>query len=87
MIYIPVPMLFAVQPAIISVEEVRTEDSSPAALRKSRLCSAWIRKHGQAIISTTRQPNTPGVNGSGTLLGVGGQKRSRSAQQIFRSCR
>ena len=26
--------------------------------------------HGQAIISATRQPNTPGVSGSGTLLGV-----------------
>jgi general secretion pathway protein D len=28
------------------------------------------KEHGQAIISATRQPNTPGVNGSGTLLGI-----------------
>ncbi len=28
------------------------------------------KEHGQAIISATRQPNTPGVNGTGTLLGV-----------------
>ena len=25
---------------------------------------------GQSIISATRQPNTPGVTGSGTLLGI-----------------
>ena len=29
-----------------------------------------IQDKGQAIISATRQPNTPGVNGSGTLLGI-----------------
>jgi hypothetical protein len=29
-----------------------------------------FREKGQAIISATRQPNTPGVSGSGTLIGV-----------------
>jgi hypothetical protein len=28
------------------------------------------KEHGQAIISATRQPNTAGVSGSGTLLGL-----------------
>ncbi|MFZ0637759.1 MAG: hypothetical protein WAM08_19720, partial [Candidatus Acidiferrales bacterium] len=27
------------------------------------------QEHGQVIVSATRQPNTPGVNGTGTLLG------------------
>jgi hypothetical protein len=27
-------------------------------------------EHGQAIISATRQPNTAGVSGSGTLMGL-----------------
>jgi general secretion pathway protein D len=27
-------------------------------------------QQGQVIVSATRQPNTPGVNGSGTLLGL-----------------
>ena len=33
-------------------------------------CADCDNDHGQAIISATRQPNTVGVNGSGTLLGV-----------------
>ena len=28
------------------------------------------KERGQAIISATRMPNTPGVSGSGTLVGV-----------------
>ena len=28
------------------------------------------KAHGQAMIAATRQPNTPGVTGSGTILGV-----------------
>ena len=27
-------------------------------------------QRGEVIVSATRQPNTPGVNGSGTLLGI-----------------
>jgi len=29
-----------------------------------------IKDKGQAIISATRRPNTPGVNGNGTLFGI-----------------
>jgi general secretion pathway protein D len=28
------------------------------------------KEHGQAIISATRQPNTPGASGTGTVMGV-----------------
>ena len=28
------------------------------------------KEHGQAIISATRQPNTGGVNGTGTIMGI-----------------
>ena len=27
-------------------------------------------QRGDVVVSATRQPNTPGVNGSGTLLGI-----------------
>ena len=27
-------------------------------------------ERGEVVVSATRQPNTPGVNGSGTLLGI-----------------
>ena len=29
-----------------------------------------FKEKGQAIISATRRPNTPGVSGSGTLIGI-----------------
>jgi hypothetical protein len=28
------------------------------------------KEHGQAIISATRQPNTPGASGTGTVTGI-----------------
>jgi general secretion pathway protein D len=28
------------------------------------------QQRGEVVVSATRQPNTPGVNGSGTLLGI-----------------
>jgi general secretion pathway protein D len=28
------------------------------------------KEHGQAIISATRQPNTAGVSGTGTIVGI-----------------
>ena len=28
------------------------------------------KEHGQAIISATRQPNTAGASGTGTILGI-----------------
>jgi len=44
--------------------------SSRAERKRLRWCSAWIKEHGQAIISGNPPANTPGVNGTGTLLGV-----------------
>jgi general secretion pathway protein D len=28
------------------------------------------QQRGEVVVSATRQPNTPGVNGTGTLLGI-----------------
>ena len=35
-----------------------------------RLPEAELRERGQAIVSATRMPNTPGVNGNGTIFGL-----------------
>jgi general secretion pathway protein D len=65
-----VPMLLQYNPAIISVEEVRHGGFLTGGSQEIALVQRVDKEHGQAIISATRQPNTPGVNGSGTLLGV-----------------
>jgi len=65
-----VPMLLQYNPAIISVEEVRHGGFLSGGTQEIAVVQRVEKEHGQAIISATRQPNTPGVNGTGTLLGV-----------------
>jgi general secretion pathway protein D len=65
-----VPMLLQYNQAIISVEEVRHGGFLSGGTQEIALVQRVDKEHGQAIISATRQPNTPGVNGSGTLLGI-----------------
>jgi general secretion pathway protein D len=65
-----VPMLLQYNQAIISIEEVRHGGFLSGGTQEIALVQRVDKEHGQAIISATRQPNTPGVNGSGTLLGV-----------------
>ncbi|HXR32947.1 MAG TPA: cohesin domain-containing protein [Verrucomicrobiae bacterium] len=65
-----VPMLLQYNPAVISVEEVRHGGFLSGGTQEIAIVQRVDKEHGQAIISATRQPNTPGVNGSGTLLGV-----------------
>jgi len=65
-----VPMLLQYNPAVISVEEVRHGGFLSGGTQEIAIVQRVDKEHGQAIISATRQPNTPGVNGNGTLLGV-----------------
>ena len=65
-----VPMLLQYNQAIISIEEVRHGGFLSGGTQEIALVQRVDKEHGQAIISATRQPNTPGVNGTGTLLGV-----------------
>jgi general secretion pathway protein D len=65
-----VPMLLQYNPAIISVEEVRHGGFLSGGTQEIAIVQRVDREHGQAIISATRQPNTPGVSGTGTILGV-----------------
>ena len=43
---------------------------SGQARSRSPSCSESTQQRGEVVVSATRQPNTPGVNGSGTLLGI-----------------
>jgi len=65
-----IPMLLQYDPAVISVEEVRHGGFLSGGTQEIAIVQRVDKERGQAIISTTRQPNTPGVNGTGTLVGI-----------------
>jgi general secretion pathway protein D len=65
-----IPLLLQYNPAVVSVEEVQHGGFLSGGTQEIAIVSRVDKEHGQAIISATRQPNTPGVNGSGTLMGV-----------------
>jgi len=65
-----IPLLLQYNPAVISVEEVQHGGFLSGGTQEIAIVQQVFKEKGQAIISATRQPNTPGVNGSGTLLGI-----------------
>ena len=65
-----VPLMMQYNPAVISIEEARHGSFLSGGTQEIAIVQRVDKEHGQAIISATRQPNTPGVSGSGTLLGI-----------------
>jgi general secretion pathway protein D len=72
-----IPMLLQYNPAVVSIEEVQHAVGEgqhggflSGGTQEIAIVSNVDKEKGQAIISATRQPNTAGVNGSGTLLGI-----------------
>jgi general secretion pathway protein D len=65
-----IPMLLQYDPKVISVEEVRHGGFLSGGTQEIAIVQRVDKERGQAIISATRQPNTPGVSGNGTLVGV-----------------
>ena len=65
-----IPFLLQYNPAVISVEEVRHGGFLSGGTQEIAIVQRVDKEHGQAIISATRQPNTAGVNGTGTIMGI-----------------
>ncbi|HKT46962.1 MAG TPA: cohesin domain-containing protein [Candidatus Acidoferrales bacterium] len=65
-----IPMLLQYDPNVISIEEVQHGGFLSGGTQEIAIVQQVNKERGQAIISATRQPNTPGVNGSGTLMGI-----------------
>jgi general secretion pathway protein D len=67
-----IPFLLQYNPAVISVQEVQHAAAGflSGGSQEIAIVQRIDPEHGQAIISATRQPNTAGVNGSGTILGI-----------------
>ncbi len=65
-----IPMLLQYNPAVISVEEVRHGGFLSGGTQEIAIVHQPFKDKGQSIISATRGPNTQGVSGSGTLIGI-----------------
>jgi general secretion pathway protein D len=65
-----IPFLVQYNPAVISVEEVQHGGFLQGGNQEIAIVTNINKEHGQAIISATRQPNTMGVSGTGTIMGI-----------------
>jgi hypothetical protein len=65
-----IPLLIHFNPAVIQVEEVRDGRFLSGGTQDVAIVQRIDAQKGELVVSATRQPNTPGVNGSGTLLGI-----------------
>jgi general secretion pathway protein D len=65
-----IPLLLQFNPAVVSVEEVQHGGFLSGGTQEIAIVQQVFKDKGQAIISATRQPNTPGVSGTGTLIGI-----------------
>jgi general secretion pathway protein D len=65
-----IPLLLQFNPAVISVEDVRQGGFLSGGTQEVAVVERVDKERGQAIVSATRMPNTPGVSGSGTLVGI-----------------
>jgi len=65
-----IPLLLQYNPAVLHVEEVRHGGFLSGGTQEIAIVQRVDKERGQAVISATRQPNTPGVSGSGTLVGI-----------------
>jgi hypothetical protein len=56
-------------PAVIQVEEVRDGGFLSGGNQQIAIVQRIDAQRGEVVVSATRQPNTAGVNGTGTILG------------------
>jgi len=67
---VSIPLLLQYNQAVISVEEIQHGGFLSGGTQDVPYVQQIFPDKGQAIISATRGPNTPGVSGSGTLMGI-----------------
>jgi len=65
-----IPMMLQYDPAVISVDDVQHGTFLSSGNQEIAIVQGGDKSRGQIMIAATRQPNTPGVSGSGTLLGI-----------------
>jgi general secretion pathway protein D len=80
-----IPLLIHYDPAVVQVEDVLDGGFLSGGKQEIAIVQRIDSQRGEVIVSATRQPNTPGVNGSGTLLElvVRGVAPGKTALQIL----
>jgi len=64
------PVLITFNPSVVMVEEIRQGGFLSGGTQPVALVQRVDKERGQAIISAARPPNTGGVSGTGTILGI-----------------
>jgi general secretion pathway protein D len=64
------PVLITFNPNVVMVEEIRQGGFLSGGTQPVALVQRVDKERGQAIISAARPPNTGGVSGTGTVLGI-----------------
>jgi general secretion pathway protein D len=65
-----IPLLLQYNPDVIQVQDIRNGGFLSGGTEDVAVVQQVNQQQGQAVVSATRQPNTPGINGSGMLLGI-----------------
>jgi general secretion pathway protein D len=65
-----IPFLLQYNPKVISIEDVQHGGFLQSGNQEIAIVKRDDAEKGQTIISATRQPNTIGVNGTGTIMGI-----------------
>lgn len=65
-----IPLILHYDPKVISIEDVRNGGFLSGGTEAIAIFHRVDPTKGEAIVSAMRQPNTAGVNGSGTLVGI-----------------
>ena len=65
-----IPVMLQYNPAVIQIDEVRNGGFLSGGTQEIAVVQRVDQQKGQAIISAMRQPNSAGINGSGTIFGI-----------------
>ncbi|HKV28273.1 MAG TPA: cohesin domain-containing protein [Candidatus Acidoferrales bacterium] len=65
-----IPLLLKYDPSVIEIEDIRNGGFLSGGTQEIAVVEQVNQQQGQAVVSATRRPNTPGISGTGTLLGI-----------------
>jgi general secretion pathway protein D len=65
-----IPLMIHYDPSVIRVEEVRNGGFLSGGTQEIAVVQRIDQQRGEVVVSATRQPNTSGVSGTGTVLGL-----------------
>jgi len=65
-----IPLLLQYNPAVIQVDDIKNGGFLSGGTQEIAIVHQENPQQGQAVVSATRKPNTPGISGTGALIGI-----------------